>query len=247
MPGEKFDQYGNILNGTATYSNSGISSENLKNASFTSGVQVMLGGGLMLSKNVGVELNAFTSLAATKNTETVAGKTSSSGQVYDYMAQRQAKNTLVLSPAIVVQTAADRWNVYMRTGLALPLYTGITMHETYFYQSGNTYEYNWDIKNYFSVGFNSAAGAKVSLGSGVTLWSELNMMVLNISRKERDLNDVIVNGKDYPLSQVPVTKADHYNKGGVYGSTGEQPALSQPFSNFGINVGITCTMAGGSK
>lgn len=247
MPGEKIDQYGNILNGSASYNGSTIFSENLKNASFTSGLQGSIGGGLKAGKNVAVELNAFVNAATAKNTEMLTGRTNSSGQVYDYIAERQANGAVILNPAIVLQTSAAKWNVYSRTGLLLPVRTHMTLRETYYFPSGDVDNYTWDIHNYFSVGFNAATGVKVAIGKGATLWGEVNTMFLNIARKERDLNDLVINGRDYPLSQAPVAKTIYYSKNGVNSSASEQPALSQPFSSVGVNFGVSFMVCGNSK
>src|SRR4051812_21277873 len=69
MPGQKIDQSGNVLNGTVTYAPQGVADYHIKNASFTSGVQGLVGIGLMLSKNVGVELSASADLAPRTYTE----------------------------------------------------------------------------------------------------------------------------------------------------------------------------------
>jgi hypothetical protein len=238
MPGEKVDQAGNVLNGSVSSFGSGVISYDLKNASFTSGVPVIIGAGLMLSKNIGVELNAAINITTPDYTARHFGETTSSGLVYNYAGERQAKNPVIILPALLLQTANSKWNIYMKMGVALPVNTKMNMHEIYQYQTGDVHIYDWDIKNYFSLGFTAATGLKMNVGENISLFGEVSMMYLNVSRKERDLTAADINGQTVPISQLTGVKIYNYHKNGVDDLNGNQEALSQPFSNLGLNVGL---------
>ena len=239
MPGEKLDQNGNVLNGVVNHTSAGVTDYELKNASFTSGVPLAIGVGLTLSKNIAIELSTSINLAPVKYSEGILNETNSSGQVFSYYADRQAKNTVILMPSVVLQTDNKTWNMYMRMGLALPLNTGLTLYETYMPQSGGAYSYTWSIQNYFSLGFTAAAGLELKVSNKFAVWGEISMLYLNISREERDLNTAVINGSSYPVSQLTGITKYHYNQNGISDSNGNEQALSQPYSNLGINVGIS--------
>jgi hypothetical protein len=241
MPGEKIDQSGNVLNGTVTNLGSGAVGYNIKNASFTSGVPLIIGGGLILSKNIAVELNAAIDMTPRDYIEIIDGQTNSSGVVYNYLAQRKANNSAIIMPTIVLQTANAKWNMYMRMGVALPVNTGIDLHETFAYQTGDVHQYDWSIKNYFSLGFTGATGVKVRITNEISFWGEVSMLYLNLSRKERDLNTAVINGVGYPASQLSGVTKYYYNKNGISDQNGNAQALSQPYSNLGTSIGITYT------
>lgn len=108
MPGAKFDQNGNALNGNITH---GATSTqyNLKNASFSSGMHGNLTAGLTLSKNIGIELNADFTLdpktyRATINGLTGTNSSTNTTYTYSYVGERQANNLIILMPSLVLQT-----------------------------------------------------------------------------------------------------------------------------------------------
>ena len=190
-----------------------------------------------------VELDAAMNLAPHSYTGTISSLTNSSGVVYDYTAVRQGKGTAVIVPSFVLQTANSKWNIYMRMGLALPVNSGMNLHETFTYQNGDVHIYNWSIQNYFTLGFTGAAGLKLKISDDVSLWLEASLLDLNLSRKQRDLVSADLDGKVYPASMLSGgVKTYYYHQYGYNDPYGNQQALAQPFSNLGMNVGITYTV-----
>ena len=239
MPGQKVDQNGNVLNGTLTQLGSGVSAYQLKSASFSAGLQNSFSAGLQLSKNIAVELATNINTAAVTYTETLNGLTNSNGVVYNYQGTRQAKNTTLILPSMVLQTAKAKWNAYMRMGLTLPVLSGIKLNETYIYQTGIANQYSWNIRNYFSAGIASAAGVKIRVSKKVELWSEASLICLNLSRKIRVLESAVVDGQNVPVGQLTGVTTYHYHINGTSDLSGNQQALPQPYSSIGINAGIS--------
>jgi opacity protein-like surface antigen len=238
MPGQKLDEYGNVLNGTLSYSGNS-STSSIRSASFSSGVQGTIGCGLMLSKNIGIELNSNINLAPRNYTAKKTGQTNNNGD-YTYIAERKANNLVVFLPSLLLQTANNTWNLYTRMGLALPVNTGIKLHESYLYRSGTANQYYWNITNYFSLGFSAAAGVTMKINETISLYGEAGMLSLSILRKERDLESADLDGKIYSSSQLKggITKY-HYNKNGISDGGQNQPALAQPYGNLSITAGLS--------
>ena len=136
----------------------------------------------------------------------------------------------------------------MKMGIALAMNTGINLQETYVYQAGSIQTDTWLIHNYFSPGFAGATGIKLNLNNTISVWAEASMLYLNLSRKERDLETVVVNGQNYPLSQISGIKVVHYNKNGTSDNTkGNEVSLGQSYGNIGITAGISFGLTGKAK
>lgn len=234
MPGQKFDQDGNFLNGKVLYG-SNTEHYNLKTASFSAGAQGALGGGIMISKNIGVELDANFNLGPVTYIE----RHPPTGKIdYYYTAERTANNFVTLMPSLLLQTANDKFNVYMRMGLALPLNAKINLMESYQFTNGTLGEIDWKVTNYFSLGFTGATGVSMAIGQGFSVWAEAGMMSLSLARKEKDMIAMRTNGADIPLSSVKGITQFHYNKDGYNDPYGNQSSFGQPFSNLSATAGI---------
>jgi opacity protein-like surface antigen len=237
MQGQKIDQYGNALNGTVTHYTTGSTVSDLKSASFTAGLKGVLSVGFVCSKNISIELDGAIGLASHEYAASIIGLTNSAGQSYDYIGHRKAVTPCILMPELVLQTDKNKWNLFMKMGLALPLNTRMMLDETYEFPNQIDI-YKWTIKNYWSLGYTATCGIKYSVSDDVALWADVNMLSLNIARKERDIESIEVDGKNYPQSSYTGIKQYHYNKEGISNGANQQ-SVAQPFSSLGINVGVT--------
>jgi hypothetical protein len=240
MPGSTKDQLGNILNGTRTNSQSQTtSSYQIKNASFSSGFHNITGAGYMFTKNIGVELSADILLGSKKYSFEDIGTTAGTMPA-NITFTRQSDVMINFMPALVLQTSGTKAKLYMRMGLALPINSGINRHDIYQFSGGGTQDDNWEVKNYFSVGFAAATGAKFKIGNNFDLWCEVSMLQLALSREESDLKGATINGQSYSAAQLTGTKTYYYNKDATTSANGiYEETFSQPYSNISIMVGIT--------
>lgn len=131
----------------------------------------------------------------------------------------------------------------MRMGLALPFNTGMRLHETYYYSPGGVGEYTLKIQNYFSLGIAAGCGASFKVGNQLSVWGEVSTLYLALSRKQEDLETAKINGINQPVSQLIGIKTIHYNKNGISDKNGNSQALPQPFSNIGINIGLSYNLS----
>jgi hypothetical protein len=243
-------QAGQTLDGTGQPYNGTLSSNNtynVKNASFSSGVQGYLGLGYMFSDHVGVQVDANLGLANTKYTFT-ASDVYVGGILSTVSIVQQAKSPVIVTPALVLQTGGDAVNVYARIGLALPVSTKITQDQILTNAPGtgsiSTDDFTLQLTNSFSMGFTGAAGVKYRINEKFTIWGELSFMSMSLYLKEAELTGASENGQSIPLSQIVGAQVVKYSKNATVDSTNTtQVTYSQPFSNVGINVGINISLS----
>jgi opacity protein-like surface antigen len=243
--GQTLDGTGTPYNGTANNTTNEIS---IKGASFSAGMQAQVGFGYMFNKNIGVQLDANLGFANRKYTFTQNNVMIDSVPSTLSVTQ-QASSIFILAPSIVLQTGQEPWNIYSRVGVALPLSSSITYDQAQSNQPGTglqtTYDFIFEMKNSFSLGFTAAAGVQYQLNDRVSLWGECSMLSLSLYTKQMTLKDFTVNGQSQSLSYVSSPHVINYSKNAVIDNSGTiQPAYSQPFSNVGINVGIALKLGG---
>lgn len=249
MAGQSIDGAGTPYNGTL---NNNTAAFKIKGASFTAGVQGYIGCGYMLNKNIGVQLDANLGVANKRYTFTADNVTLGGGVPGSVKFEMQAAGPLIISPSLVLQSGGDKWNLYTRMGIAIPLATEVIRDEIQSNAPGSgtpiVDDFTFSMKSYFSLGLTAAAGVKYKLNSRVTLWGEVSMLSLSCYLKESRLTGVTENGQSYPLTAVQGNQVVKYSKNIVADSTGANlPTYSLPFSNMGINVGINLSISRGSR
>ncbi len=263
--GYAFPQAGQTMDGTATpyngsASNSTISGTNytsydLKKLSFSSGVHGVAAIGYMFNKHVGVETSLDYLLSAKDYTFTYHN-INISNIASDVNILQRAKNCLLFTPALVLQSEGKRANLYTRLGIVLPLNTKITQDQVFTNLPGTgaieSDDFTWEIKNKFALGFSAAAGVRYQLNNRMKLWGEVSFLSLAVYAKEANLTDVSVNGQGGYLSQVPMDQRKVVYSSNFTSTTNDyyhQPVYSQPFSNVTVNVGVYYEMhsRGGSR
>jgi hypothetical protein len=242
--GQTFDGSGGQqgYNGTHTFSTY-TDVFSVKPASFTAGVHGALGIGYMLSDHVGIQLDGNVGLSTKKYTFTL-DNVQVSGVLSNVNIVQQAKSPFFLIPALVLQTGGEKLNLYTRFGAALPINTKIIQDQVVTNVPGTgateVDDFTLKIKNSFSLGISAAVGVKYKLNDKVSLCGEISLLSMSAYIKESDLTSVTVNGSSYPLSQVSGPQTIKYSKNVTVDSNGaQQPTYSQPFSNVGINVGVS--------
>ena len=251
--GYAFPQSGQTLDGTAQPYNGTITNTTLtqaysiKSASFSAGMQMALGVGYMLSEHVGIQLDANIGLSTKKYTFTDQN-VNIQGVQSNVDVVQQANTPFILSPSLVLQSGGEKLNVYSRLGIALPLNSKMTMDQIESNVAGTgaptVYDFTFSVKNSFSPGFTAAAGVKYKLTDRLSLWGEISILSMSLYIKESDLTDFSYNGQSQSLSYVTSPHTVNYSKTAIVDSNGaQQPTFSQPFSNVGINVGLTFNLS----
>ena len=255
--GQTMDGTGAVYNGTITNNTIGTENYSMKNASLGSGLKGVLGLGYMFNKYVGFEVDAALGVVNKKYTFTDNNFITSDSVNGVLSYTNQAKTTVFLMPALVVQNGGDKWNVYARFGVVLPVYAQSTQHQIFANYPGagavETDDYEWRQKYSFSLGFTGAAGVSYKLNDNLSIFGEVNMVSLSLYLKESDLKNIDVDGQSYPLSQLPASFPQKvtYSKSVTVdpNDQSKEPTFAVPYSSAGLTVGVKLALAhhNGSK
>ncbi len=247
--GYAFPQAAQTLDGTGqpysgTQNNpTGIQTYSLQGASFSAGLQGVVGVGYMFSDHVGIQLDGVVGLAPKKYTYNDNGIYIDS-VLSNVSIVQKAQTPFFLIPSLVVQSGGPVWNIYARLGVALPLASGITEDQLLSNAPGTgaytVDDFTIQIKNSFSLGFAAAAGVSYKLSDRISLWGELNMLSMSVYIKQTNITNLTENGASVPLSYINGSLTTNYSKTAkVDSSQTNLPTYSQPFSNVGVHVGIS--------
>jgi len=241
-------QAGQTLDGNATpysgtRSNSTYSvSYDMKNVSFSSGAQAVLGFGYMFNDHVGVQLDGSFGLANTKYSFTDQNVNLGGGYQGNVHINMKAKSPVVLMPSLVLQTGgSSAWNLYTRFGAALPLMSSISNEQVIFVPSVSVTEtITSKLTSSFSLGFAAAAGLQYKISDKTTFWAELNMLSMSLMLKEVTYQTATINGVTYPLDSLSIPPSIKYSKNAIVDTNyNTLPTYSLPFSNLGVHIGFT--------
>jgi outer membrane protein W len=247
VAGQSLDGSGAPYNGTL---NNTTQAYNIKSASFSSGLQAKVGFGYMANKNVGVMLDASIGLLTKKYKATIDGVSFGSGSSSypgSITFEQQAILPMILMPSLVMQSEGKKWGVYSRFGIALPLNTHIILDQIQTNAPGtgaiSVDDFTMTIKSSFSLGFSGAAGVKYKVSDRLSLWGEVSGLSLSVYIKQSHLTAFTHNGQSYSTTQVSGNQTVNYSKNVTVDSTGANlPSYSIPFSNMGINFGISLSL-----
>jgi len=104
-------------------------------------------------------------------------------------------------------------------------------------------DFQFKITNSFSLGFAAAAGVKYKLSDNVSLFGELSLLSMSVYIKEAELKSITYNGQSISIpNNIPGAHVKYSKNATVDSNDTEQPRYSQPFSNVGINVGISINL-----
>lgn len=199
----------------------------------------------MFTSHIGLDL-AFTGALSTNEYRYSVTGENLSGVPSDVVFVSKAQNPLILTPSVVLQTGSCPFNVYSRMGLVVPLKTTVVQDQIISNQPGSgaqtVYDYTFELHNGFSLGVSGALGASYRTNNGLSIWLETSLVSLPVYTKEAEIVDVTVNGISYlqPFLQGNPGKINYSrNFTAEKGDFFNQPSYSLPFSNIGVNLGVS--------
>lgn len=245
--GQTMDGTATPYNGTQNHLGPNTDAYSIKAASFSAGIQGVLGFGYMINRNVGIQLDAGVGIASRKWTYKLSNVMLDS-ILSDVSIVQQSKTPVFAMPSLVLQSGGDKVNLYSRFGLVLPLKTKITQDQIISNAPGTgaltVDDFTFEVVNSFSLGISGAAGVRYKLNDRISIWGEVSLISLSVYCKTSDLVAVSENGRSVPLSYVNGTTHINYSKNITADSLGQnQPTFSQPFSNVGLNAGISVNLS----
>ncbi|HXS35283.1 MAG TPA: outer membrane beta-barrel protein [Flavipsychrobacter sp.] len=252
--GQTMDVNSNPYAAKINYSNFGSSySFSLKKASFSAGLQGIAGVGYMVNQHIGFLVDAAIGIAPKKYTTTVDSLEIQANPANETVTQ-QTQTPVFVIPALLLQTGGTHYNLYVRAGIVLPAKSKVIAHiddqllspatftSPISDSNVNTINRTLETKSSFSLGFSGAAGVSYNINDQFKLWGEISFVSLSLYTKETDLTEFSVNGSNM-LFNVPRSElSTKYGKSGntvPTNSIGTVPAYSIPFSNVGINIGVS--------
>lgn len=242
---------------TSTYASSNeISSStrnDLKRASFGSGVNGVAALGVTLHRNIAIELGIGIGIAPQKYKysykETATSTAPTYTDIFSVQSTKYQKTPVFILPAIVLQTDGEKVNVYSRLGVVLPV-AGKLMDERKYTQdnSGSPFtgaqEETYEIKTRFAVGFHGALGIQWNLDRNFALFAEVNGMSMNAYAKKATLTRLTIGGVDY-LSQASMAQKEtefEFSEEELNTAPSNAPSKAKtfaiPYSNIGVGIGF---------
>ena len=231
---------GDMVNGTSN-------AFNVK--SYTSGLNGVLGCGYMFNDHIGLELDGSMVAPGRKYTLT-SYSIDSTGRMYtDDITKRTLRSLLLVMPGVVLQTGCDRFNIYSRLSLVFPVIDKSVSEDDFVnYAGSNSLQYA--IKMRSTLGFNAAVGISYKLCSHVNLWAEANALALSPYTAQTTITGATLNGVNNIGSFSASQKTTTYVFSGGYTLTrgvltnyATQPTSTRPYSNFGLQAGISVDIA----
>ena len=245
-------QAGQTMDGTATAYNGtqqnsiadSTTAYSISKMSFMQGVHVQLAGGYMFNEYVGIDLagsfGVSMSQALYNDNDVNVNGSPSNVQII-----QKAMSPLMLMPSLVLQYGGEKYKVYTRAGLVIPLKTKIQYDQILTNLPGlgavESDDYSFTAKNSFSLGFTAALGASYKFTDQVDIFFEASLLSLSMYIKELDMTSVSVNGQGNYISQIPVAERNVYFSDKFTSATGDynhQPVYSQPFSDLMFSIGF---------
>ena len=214
--------------------------------SYGAGLSGTLAVGYNVNKNLGVEMIATSTVAGKKYEYTSIYEFTSGGTTYAEKAVVTTYgNTLLLQPAIVVQSGGAKTNVYARMGVIVPIMNSLASDVDYSENMNNNVEKTTEeYSMYFSLGASGAVGASFNLSYNLRLYTELCLVSYSPYLAKGSRTSYTRNGVEY-LSYLSLKDREiEFKKSGTITSSQDpdKPTVAQtqaiPFSNMGINAGI---------
>ncbi|MBA3829510.1 MAG: outer membrane beta-barrel protein [Taibaiella sp.] len=216
-----------------------IISYSAKKASFSSGFKGIVSVGYALNSHIALELEGNFGIAPVKYSCDLQNIKSFNGAyLVNEKLTRYAKFPVLLTPSLAYRTNLAKLDVYGRIGIALPVHVKIYEEQESIYQSSSAAheDIQGTVSTQFSVGFAGAAGVSYKVSKNVMLWGEFNVLSLSLFAKELKITAHTLDGAT--ATNPNVGTAIQYGFSGTYNST-QQASYSIPFSNMGINLGLT--------
>lgn len=234
--GQVISGWGNAYSGTQNVTNT-HGTYDFKKASLASGVYGKIGFGYFFGDHVGLGLNVNIGLSNKKYTYTETSTVTNNSYTREYI--RYAKMPVIVTPSLMVRSGGTKLNLIASGGLALPI-AAKTLQEFTFINAKGTEFQKMETRNSMSLGFSGSVRVMYHVSPHVGLHFGLSGMMLSVSAKETELIEYGVNG----MNALPYLSADekiikHKEEGSFSGTSNILPAYDMPFSNVGIDAGVT--------
>lgn len=175
----------------------GATSYNTTNIYGTNGNGLNIGllPGFMFSENIGIDfgINYFSSATITQYEEI------DNLYNYEFLSTRKASQ-IRLMPNLVLRTGSSTLNIYAKAGLVLPLAEKIKISERED-DNGNILEETMLVKSRMNMGTSGTIGVNFDLTSQISLFGELQGMLLRTKRSTRSTQTLTYNGVDIKDAQ----------------------------------------------
>ena len=239
---QTLDVTGNIFSGNATYNpaNDSVQSFSIKKASFSSGFKGIIGGGYRVNNHFALELYADLGIATTNySAEEDNVKSPNGAYLANDKITQKAQFPIMLIPAMVFKTDKPKLNMYGRIGLVLPVKNQVKVDllSNIISATFDNEEIVGTLKTRFTMGFTGAGGVSYIVAKGVNAWAEISFMSLSLFAKEMTINSHTSTQSQPIATLLPGSKIT-YGFSGQAGAT-QQPTFSLPYSNMGVNIGIS--------
>jgi len=218
----------------------------MKKVSYTAGVQGIFALGMMLNKNIGVELAANIGLQTRGMSSSLF---SEEAEVRTWLdVNQQSDMPVMFTPSLVLQTNG-KIQVYTRAGIVLPMQTAILQEISYAQERFNIADSTYvqrtvtlteEFRMRFNPGFSGALGAKYKVGKQMSAWVEASLLSMTLYYKSSELTSLSENGTSVLGQLSPQERTTQYEfEGTISGNSNVVPTVQAPFSNFGINAGVS--------
>ena len=190
MSGETSDGNGTPLSGSVK-NGSYTQTYSINRVSFGTGLQANVAVGYMFTRNVGIDLG-LEAILAPKSYSFSIDSVNYGGVESSLTYTQKANNPVFLVPALVMQTDNEKWNIYSRVGIVLPLSTAMTQDQIIQNLPGTgaltTDDFTFKMTNSFSVGFSGTVGVKCSITDRLKVFGEFNFFSLSVLTKTSDIS-----------------------------------------------------------
>jgi hypothetical protein len=197
----------------------------------------------MFNEHIGIDLSASFGLSSQQQTFN-DNNVKIDSILCNVQVIQHAVSPIMLMPALVLQSSGEKFQIYSRTGVAIPLRTRIQQDQVITNQPGygavETDDYSLKIRNYFSLGLTAAVGAQYKMNSHSFLYFEASLLSLTVFIKESDVTSVSVNGQGNYVSQLSASQLTTYYSNNYSANATDQthqPTFGQPFSNIMFSIG----------
>lgn len=249
---QPYDAFGNAYSGNynsqynaATGTQTSFS---VKKPSLTAGINGTIGVGILMSKHIGVELDANIGIAPRKYKMTY--EENDGIQISKASVSQQANMPILLSPALVLQTGTEKVVLYSRTGLVIPIQSTYTLESTSTTESVLAVQniestlYKEEFRTRFGVGFSAAIGVRYKIAELFSIFSEINVTSLTLYARESEVTDYVVNGVNY-TSSIPdeyrTTKYE-FKTSATNNTANTYSTFAVPYGNFGFTAGVLMSL-----
>jgi outer membrane protein W len=243
--GYSLPQAGGYIGGTETSTATSYSVDMTK-GSYSSGVNAVLAGGYMFTRNIGVEVAVGAGVAPTKYTyeydQTGSGNYKNTSTTY-------AKMPIMVMPSLVLSTGHNQLEAYTRVGLAINVAGKFISENEYVDRSGATDVITTTTEEYtpkLGIGIQGAVGVKYHVNDMLGIYLELNGLSMTSYMKNSEITSYEVGGVSGLGTLTIYDRETEYsaNFTETAASTSastpfKSTPMSVPFSNLGVGVGIT--------